>query len=374
MEMHNYSNQASPARKHRIGILGYTGYSGAELTGLLERHPAVTVLLLNHRKADNSAMDDRPVPCGSHAHSDTRQDGGDPQQERTLGQGYKLPSLPWSPAAVSENELEFVFTATPPEVSMEVVPEVLARGARAIDLSGAFRLPSADQHRRWYGSDHVRPDLLREAVYGLPELFRRSIRTACLVANPGCYPTAAICALWPLLQQDWVDRTAGIVCDSKSGVSGAGKTPSPKTHFVAVSGNFSAYAVLNHRHVPEMLNCLGLEESEFSFTAQLLPIERGILASHYLRLKRQATLEEVLDLYRAAYQDDRFIRLYPPGSFPQLQLVNGSNFCDIHCSLGNDGKRLVVISCIDNLIKGAAGQAVQNLNVMLGIDESTGLL
>jgi len=381
MAMHNYSKHVSPARKHRVGLLGYTGYSGAELAGLLERHPAVTVFLLNHRKADNSSREDRPVPCGGRAQSDPRQAGTGPlrgeeelRKEGTGQQAYKLPCLPWSPAAVSENELEFVFTATPPEVSMEVVPEVLVRGARAIDLSGAFRLSSAEQYRRWYGSEHLRPDLLGEAVYGLPELSRESIRTACLVANPGCYPTAAICALWPLLEQDWIDRTAGIVCDSKSGVSGAGKTPSPKTHFVAVSGNFSAYAVLNHRHVPEMLNCLGLEESEFSFTAQLLPIKRGILAAHYLRLKRRSTLEEVLELYRAAYQGARFIRLYPPGSHPQLRLVNGTNFCDIHCSVGSDGKRLVVISCIDNLVKGAAGQAVQNLNVMLGIDETTGLL
>ena len=356
--MHNYSNPAPPGRKLRVGILGYTGYSGAELAGLLEKHPAVTPLLLSHRKADDSTLDRFPVPCGGQKAPPGRE---------------PLPQLPWSPAVIRQNDLEAVFTATPPEVSMEVVPEVLAQGARAIDLSGAFRLP-ADQYRRWYGSEHGRPELVKEAVYGLPELYRDAIRTACLVANPGCYPTAAICALWPLLQQDWVDRAAGIVCDAKSGVSGAGKNPSPKTHFVEVSGNFSAYAILNHRHVPEVLNSLALQEREFSVTAHLLPIERGILATHYLRLKRQSTIEEVLELYRTAYQHTRFIRLYPQGSQPQLRLVNGSNFCDIHCSLGNDGKRLVVISCIDNLVKGAAGQAVQNMNVMLGLDEAAGLL
>ena len=353
--MHNYSVSTAPAGKHRVGVLGYTGYSGAELVGLLEKHPGVTAVLLSHRKVDDAATDGIPVPCGGR-------------------KAEFLPRVPWSPSAVSENGLEILLTATPPDVSMEIVPEALARGARVIDLSGGFRLAAAEQFERWYGTTHTHPDLLKEAVYGLPELYREPIRTACLVANPGCYPTAAICALWPLLQEDWIDRAAGIVCDAKSGVSGAGKTPSPKTHFVQVSGNFSAYAILNHRHVPEVLNNVGLKEEEFSFTAHLLPIERGIMATHYIRLKRRATIDEVLELYRAAYRDARFIRLYPAGSHPELRLVNGTNFCDIHVSLGNDGKRLVVISCIDNLVKGAAGQAVQNMNVMLGLDEAAGLL
>lgn len=350
--MNKYSG--SRGRRLRAGVVGYTGYSGAELARLLERHPAVELLLLDHRRTE-AAADSQPIALGSTG----------PQPVR---------HAPWEANAVAEHKLDVVFTATPPEVSLDLVPEVLAQGARAIDLSGAFRLPDAEQYQRWYGNAHSRPELLAQAVYGLPELHRDAIRTACLVANPGCYPTAAICALWPLLRQDRLDREAGIICDAKSGVSGAGKAPSPKTHFVQVSENFSAYAILKHRHVPEMTNNLGLQENEFAFTAHLLPIQRGILATHYVRLKEPAALEQVFELYREAYQKARFIRLYPSGSQPQLAAVNGTNYCDIHCTLAADGRRLVVVSCIDNLVKGAAGQAVQNLNVMFGLDEAAGLL
>ena len=349
--MHKYS----PSRTLRAGVLGHSGYSGTELAALLEKHPAVTPLLLDHRRA------------------------GSPETGGSPGAAGASPVLraPWSPAAVADHRLDLVFTATPPEVSMEIVPEILSQGVRAIDLSGAFRLP-AGQYRRWYLAEHRHPELLEQAVYGLPELHRERIRAACLVANPGCYPTAAICALWPLLDpslsQDWVNREAGVVCDAKSGVTGAGKTPSPKTHFVQVSENFSAYAILKHRHVPEVLNNVGLDESEFSFTAHLLPIQRGILATHYLRLRRAVELEEALDLYRSAYRNSPFIRLYPPGSSPQVSAVNRTNFCDLHFALGPGDRRLVVVSCIDNLGKGAAGQAVQNMNLMFGLGETTGLL
>lgn len=353
--MNNYSTAPAAARKLRAGVIGYTGYSGIELVGLLERHPGVSLLLLDHRAARDSALDASPAPCG-------------------MNTANPPAHVPWSAGAIAEHQLDLVFTATPPEVSLDLVPEILAQGARAIDLSGAFRLSSAEQYQRWYKAPHTRPELLAQAVYGLPELHREKIRTACLVANPGCYPTAAICALWPLMNADLLDRAAGVVCDAKSGVSGAGKSPAPKTHFVQVADNFSAYAILEHRHVAEVLNQAGLEESEFSFTAHLLPIPRGILATHYLRLKKPATLEEIHAVYRAAYSGAGFVRLYPPGSQPQLSLVNHTNFCDIHCTLGAGGRRLVVVSCIDNLVKGAAGQAVQNMNVMFGLDEAAGLL
>ncbi|MSO21415.1 MAG: N-acetyl-gamma-glutamyl-phosphate reductase [Acidobacteria bacterium] len=343
------------ARHLRVAVIGYTGYSGIELVGLLERHPAVALLLLDHRAAKDSALDASPVPCG-------------------LPTTSGIAHAPWSPSAIRDHQIDLVFTATPPEVSLEIIPEILRSGARAIDLSGAFRLRDAGQYQRWYKAAHTQPDLLAQAVYGLPELYREKIVGARLVANPGCYPTAAICALWPLLKADMVDRAAGVVCDAKSGVSGAGKSPSPKTHFVQISENFSAYAILEHRHVAEVLNNTGLDESEFSFTAQLLPIPRGILAANYLRLKKPATLNEIQAVYRAAYSSAGFVRLYPQGSQPQLSVVNHTNFCDIHCTLGSDGKRLVVVSCIDNLVKGAAGQAVQNMNVMFGLEESTGLL
>jgi N-acetyl-gamma-glutamyl-phosphate reductase len=343
------------ATKLRAGVVGYTGYSGAELVRLLDGHPGVDLVLLDHRTADEGAVDTRPVACGT-------------------GGASPVAHVTWEAGAVGANQLDVVFTATPPEISQELVPVILAQGARAIDLSGAFRLPTAAEYQRWYGAAHAHPELLSQAVYGLPELHREKIRTACLVANPGCYPTAAICALWPLLRKDLVDLTAGVICDAKSGVTGAGKAPSPKTHFVQVSENFSAYAILEHRHVPEVLNNAGLKEADFSFTAHLLPIQRGILATHYVRLKRAAKLEEIYAVYRDTYREARFIRLYPPGSTPQLSSVNGTNFCDIHSTLADDGQRLVVVSCIDNLVKGAAGQAVQNMNVMFGLDEAAGLL
>ena len=339
----------------RAGLVGYTGYSGAELAGLLERHPAVELTLLDHRKADPTAADASPIPFGPNAPK--------PVQH-----------VPWGLGVIRANQLDVVFTATPPEVSQELIPEILSQGARAIDLSGAFRLTTGAEYQRWYGAAHTQPELLEQSVYGLPELFRDQIRTACLVANPGCYPTAAICALWPLLKNDLVDRTAGIICDAKSGVSGAGKNPSPKTHFVQVSENFSAYAILKHRHVPEILRNAGIEEQDFSFTAHLLPTQRGILATNYVRLKEPMQLDAVYEIYRKAYAAARFVRLYPAGSTPQLAPVNKTNYCDIHCTLAADGRRLVVVSCIDNLGKGAAGQAVQNMNVMFGLDETAGLL
>jgi N-acetyl-gamma-glutamyl-phosphate reductase len=343
--MHNYT----PQRRFRAGVLGYSGYSGAELSALLAKHPTVAPVLLDHRQ---------------------REDGG-------AGEPEAMEHLPWSKTVVEDESLDVVFTGTPPEVSLEIVPEIRAQGARAIDLSGAFRL-SAEQYARWYGSAHTHPEILPQAVYGLPELFRERIRASCLIANPGCYPTAAICALWPLVKEDWVDRAAGIVCDAKSGVTGAGKTPSPKTHFVQVSENFSAYAVLKHRHVPEVLNALGLEEEEFDFTAQLIPIQRGILETHYVRLRHAIRLADLLELYWKAYRDSPFIRLpqrfHPGGSTPQVSAVQRTNFCDIHFFLSGDNKRLVAISCIDNLVKGAAGQAIQNMNLMLGLEETDGLL
>ena len=345
-----------------MGLVGYTGYSGAELQGLLERHPSTELVLLDHRRANEGSADTRPVACGQ------------PTRKRLVGDKKNIPHVFWEAGAVRANHLDLVFTATPPEVSQELIPEILAQGARAIDLSGAFRLPTAAEYRRWYGEAHTHPELLEQAVYGLPELYREKIRTACLVANPGCYPTAAILALWPLLKDDLVDRTAGVICDAKSGVTGAGKKPSSKTHFVEVSENFSAYAILKHRHVPEVTINAGIAESDFAFTAHLLPTQRGILATHYLRLRQPMKLDAVYDVYRAAYLKARFVRLYPAGGTPQISTVNGTNYCDIHCTLAADGQRLVVISCIDNLIKGAAGQAAQNMNVMIGLDEAAGLL
>ena len=240
-----------------VGIVGYRGYAGAELLRILERHPHVQPLL-------RSDLDDQ-----DHAASIRRAQG---------------PSrLPCDPKTVRAEGVVLVFLATPQGVSMELAPAMLEAGARVVDLSAAFRFRNPETYTAWYNEPHTQPELLAEAVYGLPEYFRERIPGARLLANPGCYPTAANLAIRPLVEAGVVDRAAGIVCDAKSGISGAGRRPSLKTSFCEVTGNFSAYSIFKHRHVPEVLGICGLEESEFSFTAQLLPLERGILETIYFR-------------------------------------------------------------------------------------------
>ena len=332
----------------RVGIVGFRGYSGAELIRLLERHPGVSVFLMEHRHDAG----DRPAPRGR------------PQ----------LPRIPCTGDAVKSEKLDLVFLATPPEVSLELTPDVLAAGAKVIDISGAFRLRTVENYKRWYKEEHNQPGLLAEAVYGVPEFCRSRVPEARLISNPGCYPTAANLAIQPLVEAGVVDRSAGIVCDAKSGVSGAGRKPSLKTSFCEVTENFSAYSVLEHRHVPEVLMTSGLEESEFSFTAQLLPLDRGILETIYFRATGSRSADDLLAIYEKKYKGEPFVRLYDPGKMPDLHSVARTNFCDI--GLTHDAKtgRTVVVSAIDNLGKGAAGQAIQNMNLAFGLPETQGLL
>ena len=257
---------------------------------------------------------------------------------------------------------------------MELAPIMLASGARVVDLSGAFRLGTPARYAAWYKETHTQPELLAEAVYGLPEFCRDLIPAARLVSNPGCYPTAANLALRPLLQAGAIDRASGIVCDAKSGVSGAGRKPSLKTSFCEVTENFSAYSILYHRHVPEVLQICGLEEHEFSFTAQLLPLHRGILETIYFRAPSLAGVEDLLAIYEHQYAAEPFVRLFNPRHMPDLRGVARTNFCDIGVTFDARTKRAVVVSAIDNLVKGAAGQAIQNMNLMLGYAETEGLL
>ena len=258
---------------------------------------------------------------------------------------------------------------------MELAPELLETGAKVIDLSGAFRLGSAENYQRWYKAPHTKPELLKEAAYGLPEFCRARIPGARLIANPGCYPTAANLALRPLLEEDAVAREFGVVCDAKSGVSGAGRKPSLKTSFCEVTENFSVYSIFDHRHVPEVLQISGLEEAEFSFTAQLIPIGRGILETLYFRAAEGiSSAEDLLSIYQKRYAEEPFVRLYNPGQAPDVRAVARTNFCDLGLRFDPTSRRAVVVSAIDNLVKGAAGQAVQNLNLVLGLPETAGLL
>src|ERR1700721_734511 len=321
------------------GIVGYSGYSGAELLGILTRHPGVEPVLLDHR-------DD------GYAGSPIR--GG--QRPRRI---------PCTAESVSNEALAVVFLATPPEVSMELAPMMLDAGARVIDLSGAFRLGTVENYRTWYGQAHVQPELLAEAVYGLPEYCRERIPAARLVSNPGCYPTAANLAIRPLIDAGVIDRAAGIVCDAKSGVSGAGRKASLKTSFCEVADNFSVYSVLDHRHVAEVLMVSGLDEPELTFTAHLLPIDRGILENIYVRTRNIKSAEELLNIYLGHYQAEKFVRLYQPGTLPDLAAVNRTNFCDIGFKFDPATGRAIIVSAIDNLVKGAARQAIQNMNLLL---------
>jgi N-acetyl-gamma-glutamyl-phosphate reductase len=336
------------------GIVGYSGYSGAELLTILARHPHVEPVLLEHRGDGEASSPIRHARVPRHI-ACTRE-------------------------AIHNEGIGVVFLATPPEASMELAPLALEAGARVVDLSGAFRLGTAGNYRTWYQHEHTQPELLAEAVYGLPEYCRERIRGARLLSNPGCYPTAANLAIRPLLEAGAVDRAAGIVCDAKSGVSGAGRKPNLKNTFGEVTENFSAYAVLRHRHVPEVLMVSGLEEREFSFTAQLLPLHRGILETIYFRTSAAGggtgigSAGELLAIYEKRYAAEPFIRLYNPGHMPDLHGVARTNFCDIGVAFDANTGRAVVVSAIDNLGKGAAGQAVQNMNLMFGFDETAGLL
>src|SRR5579871_93441 len=262
--------------KRRVGIVGFRGYSGAELVRLLDRHAQVKVILLDHR--EDSDISQIPAPGK--------------QRQRAAA----------TPETVTAQGLDLVFLATPAEVSMDLAPAMLRAGARVVDLSGAFRLREAPSYSRWYKEPHSAPELLGQAVYGLPEFCRSRIAGARLIANPGCYPTAANLALQPLVASGVIDRSAGIVCDAKSGVSGAGRKPSLKTSFCEVAENFSAYSVLDHRHVPEILMVSGLEEAELSFTAQLLPIHRGILETIYFRARNVTNSSDLLGIYSQKYK------------------------------------------------------------------------
>ncbi|MBZ5582760.1 MAG: N-acetyl-gamma-glutamyl-phosphate reductase [Acidobacteriia bacterium] len=333
--------------KHRVGIVGYRGYSGAELVRILARHPHAEPLLMEHREDAAGSPVFRNVKPPRRLACDRQ--------------------------AVRSEQLAVVFLATPAEVSMELAPAMLDAGARVVDLSGAFRLGTPENYTAWYKEPHTQPELLAEAAYGLPEFCRDRIPGARLVANPGCYPTAANLALRPLIEAGVVDRSAGIVCDAKSGVSGAGRKPSLKTSFCEVTENFTAYSILKHRHVPEVLRISGLEEGEFSFTAQLLPLDRGILETIYFRARGVAHIDELLAVYEKRYAGEPFVRLFNPGHMPDLHAVARTNFCDIGAALDPKTGRAIVVCAIDNLVKGAAGQAVQNMNLMLGLPETEGL-
>jgi N-acetyl-gamma-glutamyl-phosphate reductase len=343
--------------KLKSAVLGASGYSGLELTRILERHPRLAKPRLLRREGSEGPEDLAEV-----------------FPELSGNGGYPLRTLSW--AELKNHGVELLFLATPHEASRSLVPEAVAHGLRVIDLSGAWRLKQA-QHRAIYSfqdADAVTAEeLTAKAVYGLPELNGDCIAAAQLVANPGCYATSVILALAPLLRADLIDRERGIISDSKSGVSGAGKAPTSRTHFVSVADNLSAYSVFNHRHLGEMVEQLGLEDAELTFTPHLLPIPRGILSTIYVHLNRAMEPAEVEACLRDFYAGKHWVRVFTTPQLPQLQFSLHTNYCDLGFCLAEDGRRLVLVSCVDNLLKGAAGQAVQNMNLMYGWEEREGL-
>jgi N-acetyl-gamma-glutamyl-phosphate reductase len=359
--------------KLKTAVLGATGYSGLELTRILHRHPKLEKPVLLRRNGSNGSAN---VSDGNQIDPNQADVNlADVFPALSGNGGYPLQALSWP--ELQRRGVQLLFLATPHEASRSLVPEAMAHGLRVIDLSGAWRLKQA-QHRAVYNfqdSDAATAAALTDkAVYGLPELHSDRIAGADLVANPGCYATSVILALAPLLQSGVVDREHGIISDSKSGVSGAGKEPTARTHFVSVADNLSAYSVFGHRHVGEIVEQLQLTAQELIFTPHLLPIPRGILSTIYVRLNRAMQSAEVEACLREFYAPKRWVRIFAAPKLPQVQFSLHTNYCDLGFCLAEDGRRLVLVSCIDNLLKGAAGQAVQNMNLMYGWTEEEGLL
>jgi N-acetyl-gamma-glutamyl-phosphate reductase len=353
----------------RSAVAGVSGYAGGELVRLLLTHPrlaATPPLLLGRSPAAPGAA---PEAAGVPLTSLQPQLSGLPHADA-------LSVVPLDLDLLQQEQIDLLFLALPHEQSRELAPLALARGLRVIDLSGAWRLQSA-ANRAVYKLHDADPALAAalqsEAVYGSPELHGPAIAAARLVANPGCYATSILLGLAPLLRAGLADLDHGIIADAKSGVSGAGKAPTPNTHFMHAADNLSAYAVFGHRHTGELLEQLHLCTTQLQFTPQLLPIPRGILSTIYVRLNEPGSIESIQACFDAFYAASPLVRVRRSPLLPEIQHVVRSAFCDLGFHLAPDGRRLLIVSCLDNLLKGAASQAVENMNLMAGYPQSEGL-
>jgi N-acetyl-gamma-glutamyl-phosphate reductase len=336
----------------KIAVIGASGYTGLELLRLLSQHPKVSLISVTSRQYAGQSVQEVFPSLKNHVN-------------------LVFDSL--DPGKVA-GDSDLVFTAVPHQASMEIVPKILDRDCRVVDLSADFRLADVSTYEAWYQA-HTASGLLKDAVYGLPELFRTQIATSRLVANPGCYPTSIALALCPLLEQKWIDPKS-IIIDSKSGTSGAGRSLKQDFLFCEVNEGFKSYGLPKHRHVPEIEQTLSQAANcpvTVTFTPHLLPVNRGILSTCYASKSTSFSLEELYHCYCQRYQNETFVRILPPGQLPNIIHVTGSNYCDIGFSIDDRTNRVVVISVIDNLIKGAAGQAIQNMNLLFKLPENMGL-
>ncbi|HDS15697.1 MAG TPA: N-acetyl-gamma-glutamyl-phosphate reductase [Proteobacteria bacterium] len=337
----------------KVAIIGASGYTGVELMRILALHPQVELKVVT-----------------------SRQHVGMPVAELfpSLRGIVKLAFVDHQVEVIAD-QAELFFTALPHQTALDVVAALCAAGKRVVDLSADYRFSARSLYEQWYQT-HTQPELLAEAVYGLPELFRRQIPESRIIGNPGCYPTSVILPLAPILSRGLVAPGTTIVVDAKSGTSGAGRSLSPGSLYCEVNENFKPYKAGTHRHQPEMEEQLERASGirpEILFVPHLLPVNRGILASIYVPLARPVTVAEVGEILNQAYAGETFIRLLETGALPSLAAVRGSNYCDIGYVLPGNGKQLMLFSAIDNLVKGAAGQAVQNMNLLLGLPEDSGL-
>ncbi len=351
---------------HQTAVVGVSGYAGAELARLLLHHPKLrgcAPVFFGRLKEEGE----------KHAASIPLTDMHPQLADSNGSASLAVEAFHWK--TLRDRGIDVVFLATPHEQSRVWVPQLLEHGVRVIDLSGAWRLDDG-QNRAIYQLEDADPKtanaIQQHAVYGLPELHRKEIASAQLVANPGCYATSIILALAPLLRAKLVDLDHGIICDAKSGVSGAGKTPTAKTHFMHAADNLSAYSVFSHRHTGELLEQLGLDADDIIFTPHLLPIPRGIFSTMYLKLREPMEPEAIDVCYRKFYADSAMVRWFGL-KLPEIQYCVRTNYCDLGFALAKDKQRLILVACLDNLLKGAAGQAVQNMNLLFGWPEQEGL-
>jgi len=334
-----------------VGIVGISGYTGKMLFKILLTHPQARITYIAAGTTKGKVEDIHPEFAG---------------QTQLVCDEFNL--------AKAASLCDLVFVAVPHTKSLEITPSLLKAKKRIVDLSADYRIKKSSVYEQWYGVAHSDAASLAKAVYGLPELYREDIKKADLIANPGCYPTAAILALAPLVSSDHKNITS-ITIDAKSGISGAGRKATLGLHFCEVNENFKAYKVLEHQHTPEINQCLSLLAGnvvDINFVAHLLPLNQGIYETIYVQLKKESSLSRIHQMYKKFYKTESFVRVLQLGQQPEIKNVVGTNFCDI--GLAAKGHLLVVTSAIDNLIKGASGQAIQNMNIMYGFNENTGLI